>query len=217
MAVIFISIGKVATIMGVSTTALRRWDKEKKLPAAFRTIGKHRRYRLQVILEKVNQVNQRLKKSPTNHQIKTKQPRAITYARVSTVKQKEDLKRQQEHLQKFTESNKWKLVKSYQDIASGLNNKRKGLQRLLKELPIIQPDYLVCSYNDRLARFGTEVIKTLCELYDTKVIITNKNDTSLSLDEQLATDVIAVITSFAGKLYRRRRGKYAKKIDTIIQ
>ena len=62
-----------------------------------------------------------------------------------------------------------------------------------------------------MARFGTEVIKTLCELYDTKVIITSENDTSVSLDEQLATDVIAVITSFAGKLYRRRRGKYLNK------
>lgn len=200
--------------MGVSTTTLRRWDKEKKLEAAFRTIGKHRRYRLKLILERVKT---HPKKYSTKQQVKIKQARSITYARVSAIKQKEDLKRQQEHLQKFTEEKHWQLVKSYQDIASGLNDNRKGLQRLLKELPVIQPDYLVCSYNDRLARFGTEVIKTLCSLYDTKVVITTEKKTSLSLDEQLATDVIAVITSFAGKLYRRRRGKYTRKINTVVQ
>ena len=43
MAMVFISIGKVATLMGVSTTTLRRWDRKKKLSATFRTIGKHRR------------------------------------------------------------------------------------------------------------------------------------------------------------------------------
>ena len=205
---VFISIGKVAAIMGVSPTTLRRWDENKKLVADYRTCGKHRRYRLQAIMEKTMQQPERLS---DDCQDKIKQSRAITYARVSAAKQKDDLKRQQEHLQKFTQEKSWRLVKSYHDIASGLNDKRKGLQRLLRELPIIQPDFLICSYNDRLARFGTEVIKTLCELYDTKVIITSENDTHVSLDEQLATDVIAVITSFAGKLYRRRRGKYHNK------
>jgi predicted site-specific integrase-resolvase len=126
---------------------------------------------------------------------------------VSASKQKEDLKRQKNHLEVYVGKKHWKLVQAYQDIGSGLNDSRKGLLRLIRELPVIQPDYLVCSYSDRLARFGTTIIQTICAIYDTKIIITHEKDLSESLDGQLVKDVIAVITSFAGKLYRRRRGK----------
>lgn len=43
----YISIGKVATILGVAVSTLRRWDNEGKLPADYKTIGKHRNTRVQ--------------------------------------------------------------------------------------------------------------------------------------------------------------------------
>ena len=78
---------------------------------------------------------------------------------------------------------------------------------MLKDLPVFQLDIIVCSYEDRLARFGTTLIQTICEIFGTKLISVKKQDQQASLNDQLVTDVIAVITSFAGKIHRRRRGR----------
>ena len=131
----------------------------------------------------------------------------VSYARVSSSKQREDLKRQQAYLANFVQQRQWTLLKAYRDIESGLNDKRHALLQMLKDLPVFQPDIIVCSYEYRLARFGTTIIKTICEIFGTKLIFIKKEDEIASLNDQLVTDVIAVITSFAGKIHRRRRGR----------
>jgi len=93
------------------------------------------------------------------------------------------------------------LTKQYRDIGSGLNGKREGLLTLLCDLLVSQPDYLVCSYGDQLSRFGTEVINTTCRMFDTEIFITQVDNTCPSIEDQLVRDVIALITSFPGKLY----------------
>ena len=55
----FVSISKAAKIMGVSTTTMRRWDKEKKLSPAFRTKGGHRRYQITTLLKETNQTTKK--------------------------------------------------------------------------------------------------------------------------------------------------------------
>lgn len=47
----FIAIGKVAILVGVSKTTLRRWDKTRILRSTFRTVGEHRRYHYATIQE----------------------------------------------------------------------------------------------------------------------------------------------------------------------
>ena len=111
-------------------------------------------------------------------------------------------------LQEYVKTNNWNLVKHYKDIVSGLNDKIKGMLTLVRDLATLKLDYLVCRFSDRLSRFGIEIILTVCNLYDTRIIITQDNDSNASIDNQLVKDVLALITSFAGKLYRRRRGKY---------
>ncbi len=39
----FVRIGKAATLMGLAKSTLRRWEKENKLMADYRTLGGHRR------------------------------------------------------------------------------------------------------------------------------------------------------------------------------
>jgi predicted site-specific integrase-resolvase len=174
------------------------------LLAAFRTPGGHRRYSLTAVLAFCNgTTSQASSDRDTGKHLST----AISYARVSSSKQKDDLARQESHLEGYIHEQGWQLVKRYRDTGSGLNGKRKGLLTLLRDLPVIQPDYLVCSYGDRLSRFGTEVIHATCRLFDTEIIITQDNNVHASIDDQLVKDVIALITSFAGKLYRRRRGQ----------
>ncbi len=48
-----IAIGDVATMLGVSTKTLRRWDKVGTMRPAFRTAGNHRRYDRHDVLESI--------------------------------------------------------------------------------------------------------------------------------------------------------------------
>jgi excisionase family DNA binding protein len=45
-----ISIGRAATMLGVSISTLRRWHSEGRLIPAFRSLGGHRRYSLDQVL-----------------------------------------------------------------------------------------------------------------------------------------------------------------------
>jgi len=200
----YLGIGKVATMIGVSVSTLRRWDEGNLLSASYRTAGGHRRYKLIKILMYCRNIR---KSVPDSRQIPSSIVRVVSYARVSSSRQKEDLKRQQDYLAHFVQQRQWTLLKAYRDIGSGLNDKRHSLLQMLKDLPVFQPDIIVCSYEDRLARFGTTIIKTICEIFGTKLIFIKKEDKTASLNDQLVTDVIAVITSFAGKIHRRRRGR----------
>ncbi len=145
----YISISKAAYMLGVSATALRRWDTKAFLKPAFRTFGGHRRYQMTALLELTGQVNHH------DSEIKSRQPQkvqVVTYARVSSSKQRHDLQRQLQHLESFVDSRCWLLLKSYKDVGSGINDKRKGLLQLIKDLPILQPQFVVSSYHDRLSR-----------------------------------------------------------------
>ena len=200
----YVRIGKAATTLGMAKSTSRRWETEKKLMADYRTLAGYRRYSLTKLLQIVKQIpvtNKKLKNT------EERKPRVVTYARVSGSKQRKDLKRQQEHLKNYVEKRDWLLMKQYQDIGSRLNDNRQGLIRLIKELPVIQPAMIVCSYQDRLARFGVTLLQTICTIFNTKIIVTHELPQKTSLEEQLVKDVLAILTSFAGKLHRARRGK----------
>ena len=195
----YVSIGKAARTIGVSRSTLRGWDRKKLFKADYRTEGGHRRYSMNKLLLKIGKI-----KEPKNEkgEKKSKSIRVVTYARVSSSKQKKDLVRQIDHLEAYVKEQGWVLIKQYSDVGSGLNDKRKGLLKLIQELPILQPMMILASYQDRLTRFGTKLLETICALFSTEIIITHTDKQRQSLQEQLVEDVLAVLTSFAGKLHR---------------
>lgn len=201
----YISIGKVARMIGVSATTLRRWDKAKTFSSDFKTVGGHRRYQLSKILAFQNNELIFEMGSEEESERRSKVPQVITYARVSSSKQREDLQRQQQRLQEFVTEKDWKLVKQYKDIGSGLNDKRKGFLQMVRDIPVLQPEFLVVNYSDRLARFGLELLKTICNIFSTQIVIVSSSQTELSFETQLVNDIVAVLYSFSGKLYRSRR------------
>jgi predicted site-specific integrase-resolvase len=77
---------------------------------------------------------------------------------------------------------------------------------MIKEIPILQPTYLVISYPDRLARFGLAILKQMYQLFKVQIIIAKIDTTTLSQEQQLINDVLAILTSFAGRIHRARRG-----------
>ncbi len=134
-----------------------------------------------------------------------KEEKVVTYARVSSHDQKKDLIRQEERLVNFANNNGYIVNKSYKEIASGLNDKRPNLQKILEDDKITK---IIIENKDRLTRFGFNYIETLLKRSGAQIII--MNDFKSDKDE-LINDFISVITSFCTRIYELRRAKNKKK------
>ena len=101
----------------VAVVTLRRWDKTGDLRPAWRTPGGHRRYSMDAL----NTMSGR--SAPKR--------KTVGYARVSSHDQKDDLKRQADRLKGHAGTNDCAEPEIITDLGSGLNDKKRGLQRLL--------------------------------------------------------------------------------------
>lgn len=81
------------------------------------------------------------------------------------------------------------------DLGSGMNDSKKGLRRLIDLILSCKISRLVISHKDRLLRFGSELIFTLCEMKEIEVVIINKGQ-EISFEEELTKDVLEIITVF---------------------
>ncbi len=196
-----ISIGQAAKELGVSIPTLRRWEAEGKIQAE-RTPKGHRRYDLAQL--------RGLKPYETS---KTNRP-TVCYARVSSHDQKEDLVRQAALLETFCAANGW-TYEIVQDLGSGLNYNKRWLQQLIKRICSGTVGRLVLTNKDRLLRIGSELVFSLCEAYNTEVVIINQGEQPLSFEEELAQDVLEMITVFSTRLYGSRSHKNRKLVETL--
>jgi putative resolvase len=189
-----ISIGEAAKLEGVTSETLREWEKSGRIISQ-RTEGGHRRFDIDQFL------------SPT-------QRLTVPYGRVSSHDQRPDLDRQMDVLMAHCTAQKWDNVEPIRDLGSGLNYKKKGLQRLISLILDNKVERLVITHKDRLLRFGSELIFALCEQMGTQVIILNPREDS-TFEEDLATDVLEIITVFSARLYGSRSRKNLKIMQKL--
>lgn len=130
----------------------------------------------------------------------------VIYARVSTHKQKErgDLDRQIQSLKDFAINKNPKSLETITDVASGLNDNRKGLNKIIRMVQTDSIDRVFVSYKDRLTRFGFNYLKAICDYHNTEIIIMSSETTTESTSEELAEDIVSIIHSFSGKMYGLR-------------
>ena len=126
----------------------------------------------------------------------------VCYCRVSSKKQSADLDRQVAFMRE-----RYPDAEIVSDVA-GLNFKRKGLLAILERLHQEDKLRVVVAYRDRLARFGTELIETLLERNGGELVVLNQRD--LSSEEELTTDLLAILTLFGARVNGLRR--YHKEI-----
>ena len=206
-----VSIGKAAEELGVTRETLRRWERSGKISSE-RTKKGHRRYDLGYLRGIIPKKN--FDKKYT-----------IAYARVSSHDQKEDLKRQVVVLESFCAQHGWQY-EVFQDLGSGLNYSKKGLRKLIKEICSGRVERLVVVHKDRLLRFGAELIFSLCEQFNSEVVIINSSEGG-SFEEDLVHDVrvarrqhvplgvLEIITVFSARLYGARSRKNKKIVETL--
>ncbi len=141
--------------------------------------------------------------------------RVALYARVSRASQKADVTRQLERLHEYAIAKGYQVAKEVTEIASGLNDQRPKLMKLLMDTSITT---IVVEHKDRLTRFGFNYIDQLLTLQGRKLEVIFPSDT----DNELVDDFVAVITSICSRIYGRgnskRRAEQVKKcIEQVME
>jgi putative resolvase len=200
---------EAATLLGVTVRTLHRWELDGKIKST-RTAGGHRRYDISDLIS--NRSGSQLS-DVFGGSFPRKARVTVGYARVSSHDQKDDLTRQVLVLESYCAKHGWGF-EVIQDLGSGMNYKKKGLIRLIKLITSYQVERLVLTHKDRLLRFGSDLIFTLCEQFGTEVIIINRSDDS-TFEEDLASDVLEIITVFSARLYGSRSHKNKKIVEEL--
>ena len=201
----YVAPKEAATRLGVALVTLRQWE-IKGLIESKKTPGGHRRYNIQSLKRSSykhhkGQQNIRPNNNTASQENKTviaRNNQGAIYARVSSRKQKDDLQRQKDALLE-----KYPQHQIFQDIASGLNFKRKGLTRLLDQVQKGNIKEVVVAHRDRLARFGTELIEWIIHQAGATIIILD--DSKLSAQQELTEDLMAIVHVFSCRLNGKRR------------
>src|SRR5262245_39627547 len=123
--------------------------------------------------------------------------RVALYARVSSADQKSDLERQTQRLRDYAAAKGSSVSKEVSEIASGLNDHRPQLARLLTDPTI---GTLIVEHRNRLTRFGYEYIRQLLETQGRHLEVLFPSET----ENELVDDFVAVITSMAARIYGPR-------------
>ena len=200
----YISIGETAKLLGVSVQTLRRWDKAGILLAERAPSG-HRRYlRSEVATFNPLGIHTEALSRPT-----------VAYARVSSHDQRKDLDRQIKVLEMYCASHGWQY-EIVSDLGSGMNYKKKGLVELLDQIVKDKVGRLVLTHKDRLLRFGAELVFAICETKHVEIVIINQGD-ERSFEEELASDVLEIVTVFSARMYGSRSHKNKKLIDGVTK
>ena len=196
----FVGIGEAASALGVSITTLRRWEASGRLVPEH-TAGGHRRYDLAKLRPEMFRAEAEADR------------RTVAYARVSSHDQKDDLERQKQVLELYCARQGW-TFEVIADLGSGMNYHKKGLKRLLDAILAGEIGRLVITHKDRLLRFGAELVFAICEAKNVEVVILNQGEDT-TFEEDLAKDMLEIITVFSARLYGSRSHKNQKLIDGV--
>ena len=129
----------------------------------------------------------------------------VSYSRVSTQSQKEQLKEQTRRIYESCIARNIKLSKQYEDIKSGMDSNRKDFLELLSEVISGNIGYIVIENKDRLIRFGFDLLETIFKKFGTTIIVLNDELDNKSYEQELTEDLISIIHYFTMKSYSNRR------------
>ena len=191
-----VKIGEAAQLLGCSISTLRKWEATGELLPARKTAGGTRYYATADLIGLGDA------DAPT-----------VCYARVSSHDQKDDLERQHGMLEAYCAAKGWRS-EVIKDLGSGMNYRKPGLNRLLEMILRKQMRRLVITHKDRLLRFGSELVFALCAHQQIEIVIIHKGEQP-TFEEELAKDVLEIITVFSARLYGSRSKKNRELIEAM--
>ena len=197
----YVSAKEAKLYFQISGQTLKCWKDQHKI--------KIKEFSAKKILYDIDSVNN----SDENQKIK----KNVIYARVSCSNQKNSLDNQVELIKSYMLSNGIQVDEIYSEIASGLNDDRKELNRLIHDIDNGNISKVYISFKDRLTRFGFNYFKQMFENHGVEIVILDDNEeTNKDYKQELVEDLISIIHHYSTKLYSNRR-KELKNIEKEIQ
>lgn len=193
-------ISEFAKRVGKSPCTLRRWDREKRLVAK-RSKSGHRYY------DEMD-VRKALGIEPRDEHKKN-----VVYCRVSSKGQRDDLKSQIKAMESFCLNSGISVDEWIDEVGGGMNFKRKKFLDVIERIERGEIVKLLVAHKDRLGRFGFDFFDSFAMSHGCEIIVVNQ--TSLSPQQEMVEDLMAIIHTFSCRLYGLR--KYKKDIKKMIK
>lgn len=199
------TIAQFAEMTGYAVKTLQKWDRDGKL-VPLRTPSNRRLYTDEHLrLLRGLSVNQSRK--------------VVVYMRVSRQAQKPELKNQRAILEQFCATKGIAVDEWVEEIGGGLNFKRSKFQAIVSEITTGKLEKLVIAHQDRLARFGFDLLAYLAQENGCEIVVLNTE--SLSPEQELVQDLMTITHCFSARLYGlhnyRKALKKAVEDDTGAQ
>ncbi|HEY6408133.1 MAG TPA: IS607 family transposase [Ktedonobacteraceae bacterium] len=180
-------------LIGKSVNTLQKWDR-KGILHAYRSPTNRRYYTHEQYLR-------------YRGFIASEQGKTIAYTRVSSPSQKRDLVMQKEALRGYCLDHGIEVDQWVEDVGSALNYQRKGFNQVIGDIELGHVKRLIIGYEDRLVRFGYDWFESFCERHGTEIVVTNGE--SLSPEQELVKDLLAIVTVFSVRLHGLRSHRNA--------
>ena len=192
-------VSEAAEKLGVGKSTIRLWIRQGRIRAV--KIGKLWRI-------PQSEIERLARGGPTRD-------RAAIYARVSSRKQKKEgnLERQIERLKQYCTAKGYRIVATISDVASGLKEERRGLRKLMDMAENGEIDIVVVEFRDRLTRFGFQYLERYFNSQGVRVEVVEEAEKSYV--EEMIEDFVAIIMSFAARIYGLRSQKF-KRIKKFV-
>ncbi|MEM3664509.1 MAG: IS607 family transposase [Candidatus Jordarchaeales archaeon] len=131
-------------------------------------------------------------------------------------KQKGDLERQKQSLLSYAKPKGYEDVAILEDAASGLNENRESLDRVFDMVEKGEVGAVIVAFKDRLTRFGFKYLERYFASHNVKIEVVNGEEPK-DAHQELVEDLVALVSSFAGKLYGTRSHKCKEVVDGVRQ
>jgi putative resolvase len=189
---------KFALRVGVSVHTLQRWDREGRLIAK-RTHTNRRYYSDEDVEQVLGRVMDEKRKT-------------VVYCRVSSNAQKPDLTNQRQMLEQFCAARGIAVDEWIEEVGSGMNFKRKQFVLLIDGIVAGEIGMLVIAHQDRLVRFGFDLLEHLCQQAKCSVLV--MNNVSLSPEGEMVEDLMTIVHTFSSRLDGLR--SYRKTLEKAL-
>lgn len=139
----------------------------------------------------------------------------ISYSRVSTQNQKDQLKEQTKRIYDSCTARGITLDEQLEDIGSGMSSDRKNFDKLCQMIFHGDVDTIVLENKDRLVRFGFDMLEKFFKYFGTNILVLNDKLENKTYEQELTDDLISVIHYFTIKSYshRRKLNKLRKELE----
>jgi len=189
-----LTVGETRKVLGVSSRTLRWYTQTGKLTDHRTPTGKRRVFDADEVA-RVAGGSERAAKI------------AVVYGRVSTSEQKTDgdLDRQIAESTDAARAAGWAEVVVFNDVASGLNDRRRGLHRMLARIRQGGVGAVYVTHADRLTRYGLAVIESYLDAFGAELIVVRSGEElGEGAEAEIVRAVMEVLTPIIGRYHGAR-------------